>query len=112
MQKATKGPPLPNGTGSSTIFQTFKQMHKASKVPPLSTGIAPPESSKHSNKCTRHRRSHHSQLEWLLHNLLNIQTRFKLSIHTRTRPRRSHHFKNGFPTSHICTDNNIPEIPP
>src|SRR2546429_8295101 len=49
-------------------------MHKASKVPPLSTGMAPPQSSKHSNRCPRHRRSHHSQLEWLLHNLPNIQT--------------------------------------
>src|SRR5205823_1732516 len=33
-----------------------------------------PQSSKHSNRCTRHRRVHHYQLEWLLHNLPNIQT--------------------------------------
>ena len=73
-------------------------MHKASKVPPLSTGMTPPQSSKHSIRCTRHQRSHHSQLEWLIHNLLNIQSEFELGIRMRIRPRRSHHFANGFPT--------------
>src|SRR3954449_10519709 len=69
-----KGPTTLNRNGSFTIFQTFKQMHKASKVPPLSTGMAPPQSSKLSNRCTTHQRSHHSQPEWLLYNLPNFQT--------------------------------------
>src|SRR3989442_4972834 len=93
--QSIEGPTILNWNGSFTIFQTFKQMHKASKVPPFSTGMVPPQSSKHSNRCTRHQRSHHSQLEWLLHNLLNIQTNL---IHMKTRSRRSDHSINSLPT--------------
>src|SRR4051794_41115524 len=58
-------------------------MHTASKVPPFLTEMAPSRSSKHSN-----------------------------FIHMRTKPRRSHHLTNGFPTFQHFTGTNTPEIPP
>ena len=47
-------------------------MHTASKDPPFPSEMAPPRSPKHSN-----------------------------FIHMRTKPRRSHHLTNGFPTFNI-----------
>src|SRR4051794_32861458 len=51
------------------MFQTFKRIPTASKDLPFLAKMAPSRSSKHSN-----------------------------FIHMRTKPRRSHHLTNGFPT--------------
>ena len=120
MHEAAKGPPLSTGMAPPQSSKHSNRCTRHRRVHQFRLELAPPQSSKHSIRCTRHRRIHHFRLELAPSQSSTQSTDFKLKIHMRTRPRRSHHFikwllqyplHNHIETQSLCEDK-ASKIPP